>query len=143
MSVKAFPHPASGPGNVDQDRAGPQLLQTAEPARLRRIETRPNTDPRNAEAGNPALLPEQLIGQLGFRYKGNAFTLANTLYYRYEYDAFTELRQSLGDNTTAYDYRKPECAAIGWARNRAELQFVCQKQYQSYRQCFSPDHRCN
>lgn len=58
------------------------------------------TDPRNAEAGNPALLPEQTHSvELGFRYKGNAFTLANTLYYRYEYDAFTELRQSLDDNT--------------------------------------------
>ncbi|MBK8654770.1 MAG: TonB-dependent receptor [Haliscomenobacter sp.] len=46
------------------------------------------------------MLPEQTHSvELGFRYKGNAFTLANTLYYRYEYDAFTELRQSLDDNT--------------------------------------------
>ncbi len=56
------------------------------------------TDPRNAEAGNADLLPEQVHSiELGFQTGDDTYSLTNTLYYRYRYDAFTAIQRNVGD----------------------------------------------
>ena len=55
-------------------------------------------DPRFIEAGNPNLKPEQIHSiQLGYQYKNNKVTFVPTLYYKYTYDAFTEITKYIND----------------------------------------------
>ena len=56
------------------------------------------TDPRNAEAGNFDLQPEQVHSvELGYQTGTDGFSLTSTVYYRYLYDAFTGIQRNLGD----------------------------------------------
>jgi outer membrane receptor protein involved in Fe transport len=56
------------------------------------------TDPRNAEAGNPNLLPEQ-VHSFEFVYQmfGKSFTFTPSLFYRYKIDAFSWTSNLIGD----------------------------------------------
>ena len=57
-------------------------------------------DPRNIQAGNPKLLPEQIHSfELGYQLKKESFTLLTTVYYRYKYDGFTEISKYINDTT--------------------------------------------
>ncbi len=57
-------------------------------------------DPRNIEAGNPDLKPEQIHSiELGYQRKKDNLSFLPTLYYRYEYDAFTEIARFINDTT--------------------------------------------
>ena len=52
----------------------------------------------NIDAGNPNLKPEQIHSvELGYQGKGDKLTLLPTIYYRYTYDAFTEISRYLND----------------------------------------------
>ncbi len=56
-------------------------------------------DPRTRDAGNPRLLPEQIHSvELAYRKQTSAFTFMPALYYRYKFDAFTELREIQQDS---------------------------------------------
>ncbi|MBU0711112.1 TonB-dependent receptor [bacterium] len=58
------------------------------------------SDPRNMEAGNPKIKPEQIHSvELGYHLKTEHFSVLPTVYYRYKYDAFTEIRQYVNDTT--------------------------------------------
>ena len=56
------------------------------------------TDPRNAEAGNPNLLPEQ-VHSFEFVYQmfGKSFTFTPSLFYRHKVDAFSWTSNLIGD----------------------------------------------
>jgi outer membrane receptor protein involved in Fe transport len=57
------------------------------------------SDPRNAEAGNPHLKPEQIHSlELGYMMHHGAGDLTATLYYRYKYDAFTTIYSNIADS---------------------------------------------
>lgn len=57
------------------------------------------TDPRNAEVGNPYLLPEQMHSlELGYSLGNKKITFTPTLYYRYTFDAFTEVAEYMNDS---------------------------------------------
>ncbi len=59
-------------------------------------------DPRDREAGNPLLKPEQIHSlELGYRLQKDRFTFIPSLYYRYKFDAFTEIR-TLADNNVLH-----------------------------------------
>jgi len=63
-------------------------------------------DPRNVEAGNPNLKPEQVHSiELGYQLRKNGFTFTPGLYYRQTYDAFTEITSYINDSTllTTFD----------------------------------------
>lgn len=63
-------------------------------------------DPRNIEAGNPDLKPEQIHSiELGYQWKRDGLSFLPTLYYRYEYDAFSEITRYGNDSTllTTFD----------------------------------------
>ncbi len=52
------------------------------------------SDPRNMEAGNPQVKPEQIHSiEFGYQLKKEKLTIQPTVYYRYRYDAFTEIRK--------------------------------------------------
>jgi outer membrane receptor protein involved in Fe transport len=56
------------------------------------------SDPRNAEAGNPKLKPEQIHSiEMGYQRHYGAGDLTGTLYYRYRYDAFTTIYSTIAD----------------------------------------------
>jgi outer membrane receptor protein involved in Fe transport len=56
------------------------------------------SDPRNMEAGNPLLKPEQIHSiEFGYQLKKELFTIQPTLFYRYTYDAFTQIFTSVND----------------------------------------------
>lgn len=56
-------------------------------------------DPRNAEAGNPLLKPEQIhSAELGFMLSKGKYTLASSLYYRHLFDAFTTIYSTFSDS---------------------------------------------
>ncbi|MCI0494929.1 TonB-dependent receptor [candidate division KSB1 bacterium] len=58
------------------------------------------SDPRNMEAGNPKIKPEQINSiEFGYHLKQKHFSVLPTIYYRYKYDAFTEIRQFVNDTT--------------------------------------------
>ncbi len=64
------------------------------------------TDPRNIEAGNPLLLPEQSHSiQFGYMLKNKTITFVPTLYYKYNFDAFTEVTKYVNDTVllTTFD----------------------------------------
>ncbi|MEQ9063078.1 MAG: TonB-dependent receptor [Vicingaceae bacterium] len=57
------------------------------------------SDPRNAESGNPDIRPEQIHSiELAHQVIGKERSLTTTLYYRYKYDAFTSIQNSIGDS---------------------------------------------
>lgn len=57
------------------------------------------SDPRNAEAGNPNLKPEQIHSiELGYQWSHPVAEITSTLYYRYEYDAFTTIYSTISDS---------------------------------------------
>ncbi len=61
------------------------------------------SDPRNAEAGNPHLKPEQVHSiELGWQYKNKNYSVTSALYYRYKYDAFTGIFTNIGDSVAMY-----------------------------------------
>ena len=56
------------------------------------------TDPRNAEAGNSHLQPEQVHSiELGYQTGKDGYSLTSSLYYRNRYDAFTGIQLNVGD----------------------------------------------
>jgi len=56
------------------------------------------SDPRNMEAGNPLLKPEQIHSlEFGYQLKKELFTIQPTIYYRYTYDAFTQIQKYIND----------------------------------------------
>lgn len=58
------------------------------------------TDPRNMEAGNPKIKPEQIHSvEFGYHLQNDHFSILPSIYYRYKYDAFTEIRQFVNDST--------------------------------------------
>ena len=57
------------------------------------------TDPRNMEAGNPNIKPEQIHSvELGWHLQKEKFSILPSIYYRYKYDAFTEIRSVVNDS---------------------------------------------
>jgi outer membrane receptor protein involved in Fe transport len=57
------------------------------------------SDPRNAEAGNPHLNPEQIHSlELGYQHTEEEETFTSTIYYRYRYDAFTNIEKNISDS---------------------------------------------
>jgi outer membrane receptor protein involved in Fe transport len=57
-------------------------------------------DPRNISAGNPLLRPEQVHSlELGYQLQKETFSLVPSIYYRYTYDAFTEISRYINDST--------------------------------------------
>jgi outer membrane receptor protein involved in Fe transport len=57
-------------------------------------------DPRNLHAGNPHLKPEQIHSiEFGYQLKNEHITFVPTLFYRYKYDAFTEITKFINDST--------------------------------------------
>lgn len=55
-------------------------------------------DPRNMEAGNPLVKPEQIHSvELGYHLKKKAFSILPCIYYRYKYDGFAEIREFVND----------------------------------------------
>jgi len=64
------------------------------------------TDPRNLEAGNPNIKPEQIHSlELGFHLRNENYSVLPSIYYRYKYDAFTEIQRFVNDSTmlTTFD----------------------------------------
>lgn len=58
------------------------------------------SDPRNMEAGNPKIKPEQIHSvEMGYHLKNEHFTFLPSLYYRYKYDAFSAIRKFVNDST--------------------------------------------
>ena len=58
------------------------------------------TDPRNLEAGNPKIKPEQTHSvEFGYQFHGKDYSLLPSVYYRYTYDAFTEIQRYVNDST--------------------------------------------
>ena len=56
-------------------------------------------DPRNAEAGNPNLKPQQIHSvELAFHTRGEKLSFSPALYYRYTYDAFTAIKRPESDS---------------------------------------------
>jgi outer membrane receptor protein involved in Fe transport len=55
-------------------------------------------DPRNAESGNPAIKPEQIHSvEFGYHFKSEHYSIIPGIYYRYVYDAFTEIKKYIND----------------------------------------------
>ncbi len=58
------------------------------------------SDPRNMEAGNPKIKPEQIHSvEFGYHYKEKHISVLPSFYYRYKYDAFTEIYRYVNDST--------------------------------------------
>ncbi len=56
-------------------------------------------DPLNLRAGNPKLLPEFIHSvELGYQIKSKVFTFVPSIYYRYKYNAFTQVTKRLNDS---------------------------------------------
>ncbi|HKI76962.1 MAG TPA: TonB-dependent receptor [Ignavibacteriaceae bacterium] len=73
-------------------------------------------DPRNAEAGNPYLKPEQ-IHSFEFSYQNisESITITPGIFYRHKYDAFTSVSNSIGDSViilTTENLAKQQSAGI-------------------------------
>lgn len=57
-------------------------------------------DPRNLESGNPLLKPEQIHSlELGYQFKNDQLSFVPSIYYRYKYDGFTEVKRYIDDST--------------------------------------------
>ena len=60
-------------------------------------------DPRNLHAGNPFIKPEQIHSvEFGYQLKNDHITFVPTLFYRYKYDAFTEMTNFINDTTVLH-----------------------------------------
>jgi outer membrane receptor protein involved in Fe transport len=60
-------------------------------------------DPRNAEGGNPNLKPEQIHSlELTYQLSTELFTFTPSLYYRYKYNAFTQISKPIGNDVILY-----------------------------------------
>ena len=58
-------------------------------------------DPRNLEAGNPHLKPENIHSiELGYHMQRKEFSFVPSIYYRYKYDGFTRITTAMDDSTT-------------------------------------------
>jgi outer membrane receptor protein involved in Fe transport len=71
-------------------------------------------DPRNREAGNPKLKPEQVHSlELGYQLQKEKLSFIPTLYYRYLYDAFEEIQEIIEDTIlhTTYTNLSSESSA--------------------------------
>ncbi len=56
------------------------------------------TNPRSIDAGNPLIRPEQIhVVEFGYQLKQDKYTFMPALYYRYTYDAFTEVSRFIND----------------------------------------------
>ncbi|MBC7383333.1 MAG: TonB-dependent receptor [Bacteroidia bacterium] len=56
------------------------------------------TNPRNINAGNPNIKPEQIHSfEFGYSIKQKKYSLFPTLYHRYIYDGFTEISRYVND----------------------------------------------
>ncbi|MDD4226901.1 MAG: TonB-dependent receptor [Mariniphaga sp.] len=56
------------------------------------------SDPRNMESGNPLVKPEQIHSlEFGCHLRKEKYSIIPTVYYRYKYDAFTEIRTYVND----------------------------------------------
>jgi len=61
------------------------------------------SDPRNAEAGNPDLKPEQIHSlELTYQLSLESLTFTPSLYYHYKYDAFTPISKPIGKDVILY-----------------------------------------
>jgi outer membrane receptor protein involved in Fe transport len=57
-------------------------------------------DPRNLRAGNPYVKPEQIHSvEFGYQLKNKHITFVPTAFYRYKFDAFTEITKFINDTT--------------------------------------------
>lgn len=57
------------------------------------------SDPRSMESGNPYVKPEQTHSiELGYQLKKENFSFIPSIYYRYKYDAFTEIKKYVNDS---------------------------------------------
>lgn len=57
-------------------------------------------DPRNLEAGNPKIKPEQIHSiEFGYHFKKDNFSILPNIFYRYKYDAFAEVHHFINDST--------------------------------------------
>lgn len=62
-------------------------------------------DPRNREAGNPNLKPENIHSlELGYQWQSDQLSIIPTLYYRHKYDAFTEFEEIVQDSVLQRTY---------------------------------------
>jgi outer membrane receptor protein involved in Fe transport len=62
-------------------------------------------DPRNLRAGNPYLKPEQIHSvEFGYKFSKNNFSLIPSLYYKYRYNAFTQISKFINDSTLLTTY---------------------------------------
>jgi len=56
------------------------------------------SDPRNMESGNPKIKPEQIHSvEFGYHLKNKQYSIISSIYYRYKYDAFTEINRYVND----------------------------------------------
>ncbi len=92
--------------HLKYDLSDRQELQVNYGKRIRRADSDEHnpfaeyTDPRNMEAGNPKIKPEQIHSfEFGYQLKEDRFSVLPSLYYRYQYDAFTEIHQFVNDST--------------------------------------------
>lgn len=73
-------------------------------------------DPYNLQMGNPHLKPTDIHSiELGYQYKKNNTTFLSTLYYRYNYNEFTEITKYLNDSikiTTRENLSKSNSAGL-------------------------------
>ena len=84
-------------------------------------------DPRNVEAGNPDLKPEQIHSlELGYQLKKGKISFLPSLYYRYKYDAFAEISRFINDSTllTTFDNLSSNQSAglelvVAWNPNKS------------------------
>ena len=57
------------------------------------------SDPRNMEAGNPLVKPEQIHSiELGYHLKTKTISILPSIYYRYKYDGFAEIKKYVNDS---------------------------------------------
>ncbi len=62
-------------------------------------------DPRSREVGNPELRPENIHSiELGYDHQDKRFTIIPSIYYRYTYDAFTEIEEIVEDSVLQSRY---------------------------------------
>ncbi|MCB2221650.1 MAG: TonB-dependent receptor [Bacteroidetes bacterium] len=85
-------------------------------------------DPRNAEAGNPNLKPQQIHSiELAFNKKGKKLSFSPAIYYRYTYDAFSSIKIPVGDSiliTTIENLDNRQSAGLEGIISSSPLQYL-------------------
>ncbi|MCB9265599.1 MAG: TonB-dependent receptor [Lewinellaceae bacterium] len=91
--------------HLSYELGGGQELQLSYGRRINRADSDEHNpfaeydDPRNREVGNPKLLPEQVHSlELGYHLQKENFSFLPNLYYRYKYNAFTEIKEIVEDS---------------------------------------------